>query len=74
MNLSEADFLPTEPIGSVPRPPELIAAIGAHERGELSAAELQRAYDDAVVDTLRRFEATGSPVVSDGEQRPAASC
>ena len=26
-------------------------------------------YDEAVRDTVRRFEATGSPVVSDGEQR-----
>lgn len=37
--------------------------------GAMSADELETLYDDAVRDTLRRFEATGSPVVTDGEQR-----
>ena len=61
--------IPTEPIGSVPRPPELIAAAEAHERGELPRDQLDALYDAATEDTLRRFEATGSPVVTDGEQR-----
>jgi 5-methyltetrahydropteroyltriglutamate--homocysteine methyltransferase len=54
--------IPTEPIGSIPRPPELI---GPMQEG----AELEALYADAVRDTIERFEATGSPVVSDGEQR-----
>ena len=37
--------------------------------GTISAGELDALFDDAVRDTLRRFEATGSPVVTDGEQR-----
>jgi len=37
--------------------------------GQMSRDELEALYDDAVRDTLRRFEATGSPVVTDGEQR-----
>jgi 5-methyltetrahydropteroyltriglutamate--homocysteine methyltransferase len=37
--------------------------------GEIDAAALEALFDDAVRDTLRRFEATGSPVVTDGEQR-----
>ncbi len=37
--------------------------------GRISPAELEALYDDAVQDTLRRFEETGSPVVTDGEQR-----
>jgi 5-methyltetrahydropteroyltriglutamate--homocysteine methyltransferase len=61
--------IPTEPIGSIPRPPELIAAAQAHERGELDRDRLQALYDAATADTLRRFEATGSPVITDGEQR-----
>ncbi len=61
--------IPTEPIGSLPRSPELIAAIQAHENGRLSDSQLQALCDEAVLDTLRRFEATGSPVASDGEQR-----
>ena len=37
--------------------------------GTIPADQLEALYDDAVRDTLRRFEATGSPVVTDGEQR-----
>jgi 5-methyltetrahydropteroyltriglutamate--homocysteine methyltransferase len=58
--------IPTEPIGSIPRPPELIAAM---QDSAISADELEALYDDAVRDTIARFEATGSPVVTDGEQR-----
>jgi 5-methyltetrahydropteroyltriglutamate--homocysteine methyltransferase len=60
--------IPTEPIGSIPRPPELLAAMAGHERGEVSATELAAAQDQAVSDTIRRLEAAGSPVVTDGEQ------
>lgn len=61
--------LPTEPIGSIPRPAALQAAIVAAAEGRLEPDELEALYDDAVRDTLARFEATGSPVVTDGEQR-----
>ncbi len=61
--------LPTEPIGSIPRSPELQAAIAGARDGTTSPPELDGLYDDAVRDTLQRFEATGSPVVTDGEQR-----
>ncbi len=58
--------IPTEPIGSIPRPAELLAAL---EGGCQSEAELDALYDAAVRDTIERFEATGSPVITDGEQR-----
>jgi 5-methyltetrahydropteroyltriglutamate--homocysteine methyltransferase len=61
--------LPTEPIGSIPRPQALIDGMQAAAAGTLSAEALEALYDDAVRDTLRRFEATGSPVITDGEQR-----
>ncbi len=61
--------LPTEPIGSIPRPPALIDGMRAAGEGLLGSAALETLYDDAVQDTLRRFEETGSPVVTDGEQR-----
>ena len=61
--------LPTEPIGSIPRPKALQDGMGAAAAGEITAEQLDALYDDAVADTLRRFEATGSPVVTDGEQR-----
>lgn len=60
--------IPTEPIGSIPRPPELIEGVRSFAAGELGADELEKLYDDAVQDTVRRFEATGSPVITDGEQ------
>jgi 5-methyltetrahydropteroyltriglutamate--homocysteine methyltransferase len=57
--------LPTEPIGSIPRPAALVDAMrSGADRDELDALE-----DEAVRDTIARFEATGSPVITDGEQR-----
>jgi 5-methyltetrahydropteroyltriglutamate--homocysteine methyltransferase len=58
--------IPTEPIGSIPRPPGLLAAI---EREGPDSPALDEAYRESVRDTIGRFEATGSPVVTDGEQR-----
>jgi 5-methyltetrahydropteroyltriglutamate--homocysteine methyltransferase len=60
-------MIPTEPIGSVPRPTELIDAIAALNDG--TDPRLEPIYDAAILDTIREFEATGSPVVTDGEQR-----
>ena len=59
-------MIPTEPIGSLPRPPALIEAI---EREGSEAPRLDPLYDEAIRDTIERFEATGSPVITDGEQR-----
>jgi hypothetical protein len=58
--------IPTEPIGSIPRPPELIDAIAKTDGADPALDPL---YDAAVRDTVARFEATGSPVITDGEQR-----
>jgi len=60
--------LPTEPIGSIPRPPELIHAVREVQEGRLAERELEDLYRQALVDTIQRFEATGSPVITDGEQ------
>jgi 5-methyltetrahydropteroyltriglutamate--homocysteine methyltransferase len=59
---------PTEPIGSIPRSPELLSAMSAHEEGSLDAAGLAEAVDQAVAETVKAMEAAGSPVVTDGEQ------
>jgi 5-methyltetrahydropteroyltriglutamate--homocysteine methyltransferase len=61
--------LPTEPIGSIPRSEALQAGMQAAAAGKLAPEELDALFDDAVRDTLRRFEETGSAVVTDGEQR-----
>jgi 5-methyltetrahydropteroyltriglutamate--homocysteine methyltransferase len=58
--------IPTEPIGSIPRPLELIEAVARTDSDDPRLAPL---YDEAVRDTVERFEATGSPVITDGEQR-----
>jgi 5-methyltetrahydropteroyltriglutamate--homocysteine methyltransferase len=60
--------IPTEPIGSIPRPRELLAAIEACGNDATNAA-LEPLYEAAVRDTITQFEATGSPVITDGEQR-----
>jgi methionine synthase II (cobalamin-independent) len=36
---------------------------------KISKGELEEEQDAAVADTIARFEATGSPIISDGEQR-----
>jgi 5-methyltetrahydropteroyltriglutamate--homocysteine methyltransferase len=61
-------MLPTEPIGSIPRPAALIDGVEAFRAGRISQGELNALYDSAVQDTIRRLEATGSPVITDGEQ------
>ncbi|HMF47517.1 MAG TPA: hypothetical protein VK603_02665 [Candidatus Saccharimonadales bacterium] len=59
--------IPTEPIGSIPRPLRLIEAVAA--AGDGADPKLDPLYEAAIRDTVERFEATGSPVISDGEQR-----
>ena len=61
-------ILPTEPIGSIPRPAALLEGVRSFEEGRGSQRELDALYDSAVRDTIQRFEATGSPVITDGEQ------
>ena len=60
--------IPTEPIGSIPRPASLIQAIASFELGQISSSVLKEHYADALRDTIQRFEETGSPVITDGEQ------
>jgi 5-methyltetrahydropteroyltriglutamate--homocysteine methyltransferase len=60
--------IPTEPIGSIPRPLELIEAVRSFAEGRISQAEMDALYKSALRDTIDRFEATGSPVITDGEQ------
>src|SRR6266478_5018930 len=61
-------MLPTEPIGSIPRPAALTEGIQGFRAGRISQPELSALYESAVQDTIQRLEATGSPVITDGEQ------
>jgi 5-methyltetrahydropteroyltriglutamate--homocysteine methyltransferase len=58
---------PTEPIGSIPRPLSLIKAVAS--LGDGTDPSLDRIYEEATRDTIEQFQATGSPVITDGEQR-----
>ena len=60
--------IPTEPIGSIPRTAALLAAMGDHAAGKISGEQLKTAEESALRDTIARFEDTGSPVITDGEQ------
>ncbi|HWN44114.1 MAG TPA: cobalamin-independent methionine synthase II family protein [Thermoanaerobaculia bacterium] len=58
--------IPTEPIGSIPRPLWLLEALAARDGADPA---LDALYEEAIRDTIERFEATGSPVITDGEQK-----
>src|SRR6266853_677959 len=60
--------IPTEPVGSLPRPTKLQEAIKAYDEGKIKHEDLVREQDTACLDSIKRMEATGSPIVSDGDQ------
>ena len=64
-----ATGIPTEQVGSLPRPSTLQAAYAAYDSGTISLDDLEKEQDAAVKDSIEHLEATGSPIVSDGEQR-----
>jgi methionine synthase II (cobalamin-independent) len=64
-----ATGIPTEPVGSLPRPSKLQRAYGQYDAGEISHDQLEAEQDKAVRDSIERGEATGEPIISDGEQR-----
>src|SRR5919112_5931426 len=61
--------IPTEPVGSLPRPSKLQAAYAAYDAGDVTREELEAEQDEAARDSISRGEATGAPIISDGEQR-----
>ena len=64
--------IPTENVGSLPRPMKLQQAIAAYDRGEITKEQLGVEQDAAAKDSVERMEATGTPIVSDGEQRASS--
>jgi 5-methyltetrahydropteroyltriglutamate--homocysteine methyltransferase len=61
-------MIPTEPIGSIPRPPQLIEALSSYQANKITSDALDHAYTEALRDTIQRLEQTGSLVLTDGEQ------
>lgn len=64
--------IPTEPVGSLPRPMKLQEAIAAYDAGTITKEQLKVEQDAACEDSIKRMEATGAPIVSDGEQRASS--
>ena len=64
--------IPTELVGSLPRPMKLQEAYEAYDQGSITWADLQAEQDAAAEDSIRRLEATGEPYVTDGEQRESS--
>ena len=56
-------------VGSLLRPPELLAAREQHRTGALSAAALRQLEDAAILEVVRRQEDLGLEAVTDGEFR-----
>ncbi|KAG0615431.1 hypothetical protein M758_5G040700 [Ceratodon purpureus] len=64
--------IPTELVGSLPRPIKLQDAYEAYDKGRITWEELQAAQDEAAADSIKRLEATGEAYVTDGEQRESS--
>ena len=64
--------IPTENVGSLPRPAKLQAALHDYDEGKITREQLTREQDAACRDSIERMEATGAPIVSDGEQRASS--
>ena len=64
-----ATGIPTEPVGSLPRPNRLQQAYAQYDAGQITRDQLEAEQDTAVRDSIEHLEATGEPIISDGEQR-----
>src|SRR5215213_4342801 len=64
--------IPTELVGSLPRPMKLQEAYEAYDQGTITWDELKAEQDAAAEDSIRRLQDTGEPVVTDGEQRESS--
>ena len=64
-----ATGIPTEPVGSLPRPSWLQQAYARYDAGEITREQLETEQDKAVKDSIEHLEQTGAPIISDGEQR-----
>ncbi|HLM49159.1 MAG TPA: hypothetical protein VK279_01325 [Solirubrobacteraceae bacterium] len=64
--------IPTELVGSLPRPMKLQEAYQAYDEGKITFEDLKAEQDAAAEDSIKRLEATGEPIVTDGEQRESS--
>jgi methionine synthase II (cobalamin-independent) len=64
--------IPTELVGSLPRPMKLQEAYADYDEGKIGFEQLQEEQDRAAEDSIRRLEEVGEPIVTDGEQRESS--
>jgi methionine synthase II (cobalamin-independent) len=64
--------IPTELVGSLPRPMKLQQAYADYDEGKITFEQLQAEQDVAAEDSIKRLEETGEPTVTDGEQRESS--
>jgi methionine synthase II (cobalamin-independent) len=64
--------IPTELVGSLPRPMKLQEAYASYDDGAITWEQLQAEQDAAAEDSIRRLEDVGEPIVTDGEQRESS--
>ncbi|HZH25483.1 MAG TPA: hypothetical protein VEY49_11295 [Solirubrobacteraceae bacterium] len=64
--------IPTELVGSLPRPMKLQQAFADYDEGKITFEQLQAEQDAAAEDSIKRLEETGEPIVTDGEQRESS--
>ena len=64
--------IPTELVGSLPRPMKLQEAYADYDEGKISFEQLEAEQDKAAEDSIKRLQDTGEPIVTDGEQRESS--
>ncbi|KAH9549051.1 hypothetical protein CY35_11G120100 [Sphagnum magellanicum] len=64
--------IPTELVGSLPRPMKLQKAYEEYDKGKINWEDLEAAQNEAALDSIKRLEATGEAIVTDGEQRKSS--
>jgi methionine synthase II (cobalamin-independent) len=64
--------IPTELVGSLPRPMKLQEAYADLDEGKITFEDLQAEQDKAAKDSIERLEQTGETFVTDGEQRESS--
>jgi 5-methyltetrahydropteroyltriglutamate--homocysteine methyltransferase len=67
--MSDEVIARSDVVGSLLRPPALVAARKAHEAGSIGGAELKKVEDESVDAAVALQEAAGLDVVTDGEFR-----
>lgn len=64
--------IPTELVGSLPRPEALQKIYAEYDAGKISKSQLEEAQDAAVRDSIECLKQTGETFLTDGEQRASS--